>query len=185
MGWTFYQAYGRSRIKLLREEFKNLNILHDMMSGNEYYAIVENPLADHPNLTRSVLVVLTSMRNGEFGYKDMSETCVPYYFNVNKKFLRLVNRLVPLDSYTGKAKENAMIWRKNCLDTIKEKKAKQKSKRVVLPPGTQIQYGSKTIILGQFTKITLKGRKRPVPAYQIVGDHRFITKYQVSKAKVL
>lgn len=93
MGWTFYQAtcYKNGKVDRLaecRKEFKNdfhFPILKDTMIGTTYYAAMQSPKG-----YVFPLVVLTSVENGEFGYKDMEGGMGPCYYDCPESILKLI-----------------------------------------------------------------------------------------------
>lgn len=93
MGWTFYRAtcYKNGKVDRLaecRKEFKNefrFPILKDAMIGTTYYAAIQSPKG-----YIFPLVVLTSVKNGEFGYKDMEGGMGPYYYDCPESILKLI-----------------------------------------------------------------------------------------------
>lgn len=119
MGWTSYRATewknGQiDRLAQCRKEFGSEpnwgTILKDCIVGSTYYAAIK--------LTKTQevfgLVILTSVRDYEFSYKDMDETVGPYCFDCPNSILKLLS---PTDS------QYALEWRERC-----KKKAEQKKK---------------------------------------------------------
>ena len=85
-------------------------------------------------------VVLTSVRdNYWFGYKDMSESSMPYYFDCPKGILKLLSET---------DNEYANEWRKECYKRAEEKKNSISK----LPIGTKIliELNGKKIILTKY-----------------------------------
>lgn len=58
-------------------------------------------------------VCITSRKDGEWGYKAMDETALPYYFDAPVSLLKKL---------TVTKDEDAIKWRKTCLKVIAEKK---------------------------------------------------------------
>lgn len=107
MGWTYFYNHDRAnRIELCRREFGNkpswATIVKDAIIGTTYYAAMKS------TKTGEVwgLVVLTDMADGEFGYKDMSEDMMPYYFDCPVEIIKLLS---PTDN------QYANEWRQHCL----------------------------------------------------------------------
>lgn len=107
MGWTYFYNYDRaSRLELCRREFGERTtankILKDAMIDNVYYAAMKHIS------TGEIwgLIVLTDMSDGEFGYKDMSEDMMPYYFDCPADIIKLL-------SPTTNPFSNE--WRERCL----------------------------------------------------------------------
>ncbi len=106
MGWTYYATYGNiNRLDECRRHFGEqpswATIVKDALVGTTYYAAMKDAKTNEI----WALVVLTDIDNGEFGYKDMSEDMLPYYFECPIKILELLS---PTDC------ENAIEWRRHC-----------------------------------------------------------------------
>lgn len=133
MGWTSYFAthYKDGKIDRLAEcrtEFgkdPNYYICKDCMHGTTYYAAVANLKTGNV----FALIVLTSVKNDEFYYKDMDETCGPTKCDCPKSILDLLSET---------DNEYALNWRKRCLENIERKKSKTGLNS--LPVGTRIKY---------------------------------------------
>ena len=133
MGWTSYFAthYKDGKIDRLAEcrtEFgkdPNYYICKDCMRGATYYAAVANLKTGNV----FALIVLTSVKNDEFYYKDMDETCGPTKCDCPKSILDLLSET---------DNEYALNWRKRCLENIEKKKSG--SSLNSLPVGTRIKY---------------------------------------------
>lgn len=118
MGWTSYQAtcYKNGRVDRLaecRKEFKNgfhFPILKDAMRGTTYYAAMRNPEGKvFP------LIVLTSVKNGEFSYKDMEGSMGPFYYDCPESILKLVTI----------KDESTKEWVEKCREHQKKKRTLQ------------------------------------------------------------
>ena len=108
MGWTYYCNYGETnRLELCRKEFGRqpswATIIKDALIDGVYYAAMKS------TKTGAIwgLVVLTDISNGEFGYKDMDETMMPYYFDCPKAIIDLLSPTT---------NELAIKWRQRCLE---------------------------------------------------------------------
>lgn len=106
MGWTTTYHYNDRRYsnKEIREYFKkqfeSVNILYlSVKHFSEVYMACEK--------NGQVFAVICLIRNSknDFGYKDMDETMLPYYFNAPEKLLKMLS---PTDN------KNALSWRKTC-----------------------------------------------------------------------
>lgn len=154
MGWTSYRAtYYKKNDEVDRkaecdsyfEEGLNrghFKVLKSVMRGSTYYAAVKNLVRnagvdeDGENIFIPVedgkvwaAVFLTSVNNREycnFSYKDMDETCLPYYFECPESILKL---LTPTEN------KNAIEWRKKCRYIAKKKKIFSS-----LPVGSKIKF---------------------------------------------
>lgn len=112
MGWTYCSNYGETnRLELCRKHFGKqpswATIVKDAIIDTTYYAAMKD------TKTGEVwgLIVLTDICNGEFGYKDMSEDMMPYYFDCPKE---IIDPLSPTDN------EYAIKWREHCLKNAGE-----------------------------------------------------------------
>lgn len=115
MGWTYTQAKFWKKGKVDRKaECDSLltwgeqTVLKSSMVGTTYYAAVKRG----DNVWGAIF--LTATDGFYFGYKDMDETCMPYYFDCP---VSILNLLTPTDN------EDANKWRNAC----REKRAKAKS----------------------------------------------------------
>lgn len=136
MGWTGYYAenYKNGKIDRKTECDNNINnsdylkVLKSSMVGTTYYAAVETIK------TKEVFAVifLTSVRDGEFMYKDMDETENPYECRCPKGILKLLS---PTNS------ECALEWRKRCYEYHKGNESINALKN--LPIGSVISMPNK------------------------------------------
>ncbi|MGO5174556.1 hypothetical protein ACTQ2N_05060 [Ruminococcus sp. LCP21S3_E8] len=136
MGWTGYYAenYKNGKIDRKTECDNNINnsdylkVLKSSMVGTTYYAAVETIK------TKEVFAVifLTSVRDGEFMYKDMDETENPYECRCPKGILKLLS---PTNS------EYALEWRKRCYEYHKGNESINALKN--LPIGSVISMPNK------------------------------------------
>lgn len=95
MGWTF--QYGQSKADLVKERMESfcsdkgarLTCIKHSLRGNHLWKVWERT---HPTegVTRFIGLDLLQKNNGEWGYKDMSESCHPYYFDCPLSFLDMV-----------------------------------------------------------------------------------------------
>ncbi len=125
MGWTYYRAtyYKNGRIDRLaqcRAEFGNspewATVVKDAMVGTVYYAAMKSAKSDRI----FALVVLTGTDRGDFGYKDMDESCGPCECSCPISILKLLS---PTEN------EYAKDWRRRCyLDAEKRKEDARKLK---------------------------------------------------------
>lgn len=136
MGWTFYQAtcYKNDKVDRLaecRKEFKKdsrFPVLKDSLRGTTYYAAVQSPKG-----YVFPLVVLTSVENGEFGYKDMEGGMGPYYYDCPESILKLIT----IDNKETRewVEECRKIQKakKDIKKLLKEAKEKHKSLKLIVP----------------------------------------------------
>lgn len=144
MGWTgYYPGYFKNGkvdrkaelddVFTWENEGRKVSVVKSSMVGTVYYAAVR---IQHEAMGQDEVigaVALTQMCKGEFRYKDMEESMLPYYFDCP---VGILNLLTPTDN------ENANEWRRLC----REKHAKKKE-RAPIPVGTVIEFqrGGKTI----------------------------------------
>lgn len=126
MGWTalnkpkemtveqfFRTEYFGEKSTILKSALKNMR---------EFYAAVKTG----DKVWAFVALIDTKKQKGDwtnFAYKDMDETCYPYYFNCPAKILDLLS---PTDN------ESAQKWRKTCREKLAAKKQ--------LVPGMLIKF---------------------------------------------
>lgn len=163
MGWTWYQAthYRNGGIDRKAEcdayfAGSNANyyvVEKSSMVGSVYYAAVriigqfnynDNTLIQIPREEQIVFaaIFLTQTDTREyldFGYKDMDETMLPFFYDCPTGILKL---LTPTDN------ENANEWRKKCWETAAKKKADRDDPNNLnnLPVGTVIMCEGRKVI---------------------------------------
>jgi hypothetical protein len=116
MGWTFFSDSPReTRAQIIERELTqpatdtNPNAwgFHSLSErGSTVYAIAWRQPANQPRIYFGV-VVLTSRKRGEFGYKDMDESMGPYYYDMPLRMLDQLEALAPLRPDDI----NAQAWR--------------------------------------------------------------------------
>lgn len=122
MGWTWSYARHYKNGKIDRkaecdEEFNfsdgdtTYRVLKSAMVGTVYYAAVETVKDGKRDVWAAICE--TSTNKGEFGYKDMDETCGPVDCKCPKSILQLL---------TETDNEWANKWRKRCLEYANRKK---------------------------------------------------------------
>ena len=137
MGWTYYHAPTDCKGRVNRkaecdkistwerrdeqtgELISSGRVLKSRMVGSTYYAAVELKGRAHPVPHVGCFVFLTHGKAHKydymnFGYKDMDETCEPYYYDCPESILALLS---PTDN------ENALKWRAACHERNAAKKA--------------------------------------------------------------
>jgi len=127
MGWTGSQFYGKSRKEFLIKEFTQENETHKWyltdvsMKGAVCYCIhwVEDKTTG--TLQHEALVILTEKRRDEpdwIFYKNMGESCGPYYFDAPVSLIKKLNNLgMPFNT-------SAKNWRDKCLANASKAKVK-------------------------------------------------------------
>ena len=145
MGWTSYNAHhynSKGNVDVLAEvnsmlnwedEYRKCEVLKSSRHGSTVYSAVKctNKATGVENVVATIF--LTSVRNNDyynFSYKDMDETCGPYYYDCPKAILDL---LTPTES------EWANNWRNACRENL-EKKAERRKNGTSLD---QLHYGTK------------------------------------------
>lgn len=127
MGWTGSQFYGNSRKEFLIKEFSQENITHKWyltdvsMRGAVCYCI--HWVEDKTTGTKQheALVILTEKRRDEpdwIYYKNMGESCMPYYFGAPMSLIKKLNKLG--EPYN----DNAKKWRDQCIANASKAKVK-------------------------------------------------------------
>jgi hypothetical protein len=108
MGWlsNFYWENVDDVKQHLRKELVGDEILAESSYGSEWYVAVKRD-----SEVFIAVILIKSMGENAFGYKDMDSTCIPYYFNCPESILKL-NTLV--DS-------NTLEWIERC----REKRSKK------------------------------------------------------------
>jgi hypothetical protein len=172
MGWTgIYHKPADPKAYVLKDwEFENENVKSEVVyatkRGTTVYAAVKQkyknakPMADvfQPDADGAVTfgtVILTKTSKGEFMWKDMDESALPYYFDAPAKLIAMLSPVVG----GGQAAENAKKWRENCLLD----KAKTKGPKIVA--GTKIKF-KEALGFGKhgkadtFTKVDWESRGR-------------------------
>ena len=151
MGWTGYepQYFKESGAVDRKKECdsyfleglnrRHFNVKKSVMKGNVYYAAVEN-LSKYDPVTRSYedlkeedkntfgMVILTSVKNGMFYYKEMSEDVYPGYYDCPDSILDLLTKTDSL---------NALDWRTRCRENNESKRNDWLKK---VPLGGKIVY---------------------------------------------
>lgn len=128
MGWTFYNSHFNKNGKIDRKaECDKLNtwdnenskgrILKSAMKGSTYYAALEHTDKKTNTIEVVGLVFLTSsdLKNGcNFGYKDMTESMGPGYYDCPLSIIKLLSPTT---------NEYAIEWRKKCIEQHKKPKS--------------------------------------------------------------
>ena len=102
MGWTFFNASGKPSEIITREftqvpsekypsEFK---VLDQSMRGRVWYGVIQST---NPEGIKRVygMIVLWTLRRGEFGYKELGEDMGPYYYDAPLRIVNLLDELSP------------------------------------------------------------------------------------------
>lgn len=144
MGWTFFQDNpAQTREATIRREFESTATTDNPYSwgfdsmavrGSTVYAIMYREHAH--TMTRDYFgtVILTQRKRGEFGYKDMDESCAPYYYDAPVGMIKRLDLLAPVDPGS-----NAAGWRVRCLQRAADKLAKRKVS-ILFKPGDRVRF---------------------------------------------
>lgn len=121
MGWLYsysWQSQKEVEHHLIDQiEQAGYKVLDKSSCWGEFYV-----LREHPNGQRDIFVALirgtkpSRYKCGEFGYKSMSESMEPYYYNCPERIL----------SQSTDQSENAIEWREKCRKIRKEKSLQTK-----------------------------------------------------------
>ena len=172
MGWTFYKpryfkkignswAVDRQKelIDLISAFGDKFELVQGSLRGNVYYAAIRFK----PENRVDGWVILTAMKDGMFGYKEMTETSHPFYYDCPKSILKLLSPTT---------NEEALEWRNGCIEQACLKKSGRKMSS--LPVGTvvKIQFCGKDTLV-----------KKMAPDYQfsrnwwlIIGQNKYLSK---------
>jgi hypothetical protein len=142
MGWTFFQDNpAETRESIIRREFQSTATTDNPFSwgfdsmavrGSTVYAIMYREHAH--TMTRDYFgtVILTQRKRGEFGYKDISEDCGPYYYEAPVGMIKRLDQIAPVDPAS-----NAAGWRARCRAAHADKKRRAK---IQWAPGMRVQF---------------------------------------------
>lgn len=161
MGWTWYVASHYKNGKVDRKAecdayfMESLNAGHyrvekSSMVGSVYYAAVTNlKKYDAENKTYIdiieeeqetfgvVFLTSTNMKDFyNFGYKDMTEDMMPYYFDCPKSILNLLSET---------DNKNALEWREMCWNKINNRENKPSLGKLPIGTVIEFEYGGKTV----------------------------------------
>lgn len=134
MGWTSFRDYTphHSRAEIIRREFTQAATPDSANAwgfesiaerGATVYAIMYR---DTPNQPRAFygMVFLTQRKEGNFYYKEISEDCGPYQYDMPARMLGRLEELAP-----NPAGPYAANWREAVRQRHAKKNAKAKAKR--------------------------------------------------------
>lgn len=127
MGWTFYDAwtdlhgkvdrkYECDRLCTWDNEDTSGRVLKSTMRGSVYYGAYEWTNKKTNEVKNIGIVILTSSDKAHgfnFGYKDMTESMGPGYYDCPKSIIDLLS---PTEN------EYAIEWRKKCIENAENKK---------------------------------------------------------------
>ena len=151
MGWLYSHISGTPKDELRGQfEGSTTHRLLDLaiVAKSEAYMAVEN-IATGTVQAWVFLVDLKTSKAGRwnFGYKDMHETMLPYFYRCPK---RILDKLSPVEEcYPGEnrasSRESATQWRTYCWETLDGRRkttAKRAAARKSLPDGAKVRFSS-------------------------------------------
>lgn len=138
MGWTY--PYGASRQTLIQDRTKSwereldggtveTTCLASCFRGGRFSGVLwavwerkfeKDGVTSEPD-HRWITCDLIQCHGGEWGYKDLSEACGPYYYSCPLKYLELV----PMDQYGGNANWRREVHRHHDLRRAKRQRNRQ------------------------------------------------------------
>ena len=151
MGWTYQMAkyYKKGKIDRKAEcdamftqeehdapsiwkegetiHYPQMRVLKSAMVGKVYYGAIES-IKNGVREVWAAVVITSTENNNDFGYKDMDESCHPYYYDCPKSIFELL---------TPTTNESALAWRRGVLENYEKKKSSTSLSK--LPIGTQIK----------------------------------------------
>lgn len=179
MGWTSYHAefYKNGKVDRLKEieqqfeKTEGYKVLKASLVGSVVYLGIEKIKEDKKTVFASIFLTSVEKDNYyNFSYKEMDESCGPYYYDCPASILKLLS---PTDS------KLANEWRESCWKKIEEKKNRKKDPNSLsnLPVGSRIEMkyweeNTPTIIL---KKIKHGAYKNPIWVKEDLSA-RFTTK---------
>ena len=129
MGWTFVEKRFNSAKEFAEEcILKDGDFVKHRMVGNHLWTVYENPEVGK----KFVLLFLIEKDRGSYGYKEISESMHPYYYDCPLSIIRAAGET---------DNESAKEWRALVVQYHAEKKIKVSDK---FKPGMKIKYGEKT-----------------------------------------
>lgn len=174
MGWTFYHLDYPNKIEEVRnlytwqEDDRGAEVLDVAANGNIVYAAVHywNHATNEDEIHAAVVKTATVSRDYfNFGYKDMSESMNPYYYDCPKRILDLL---------TPTTNEYALEWRRKCAEKRERTNALNRMKE-----GARISCCDKTLRLVCIKK---RGKTRD---YWLVEKDGVITWTYWQKSRII
>lgn len=167
MGWFFGEAtefdrHGKiNRLKEMRKQYSKDTIIKDRIVGKIYYAA-----AKYNDGSIGIEVVITCVQGNEFGYKPMSASAGPFYYDCPESILKL----------NTEQDEEALKWIAEChrRNELKKKLAKATEIKVTLPCDTSI--GDEGTVFFLFRHPKLKSHWE-VPGYMAYFPNCRITQW--------
>ena len=107
--------------------YPKMEVVKSVMVGSTYYGAIKTTRNNESEIWCAVC--LTKTDKGDFGYKDMDETMLPYKYDCPKSILDLL---------TPTTNESANEWRRLCYEKLEKKKTDINLSK--LPIGSQIKF---------------------------------------------
>lgn len=175
MGWTYFADYNQreTRADIIRRQFEQAPTEKNPVAyGFEYitergatvYGIMWRESAGAPRVYFG-MVFMTNRSKGEFGYKDVEESCGPYQYGAPLKMINMLDQLAPDPS------GYAAGWRA----AVRERYAAKKA-RAPLAVGMRVLLGSREYELLSVRRSPRTGR---AAGWHVV-DVKTSTRYRMS-----
>lgn len=133
MGWTFFADMpGLTPAQILIKEAsgtgengRTWSVLDHATKGNVFYAVIEYKHPGHdPFIYGEIFLFKRSKKTGEFGFKNISETCGPYQDKCPVRLIDMLDKLAPIDpANNSQSAQWARDWRARCRANAKRKPA--------------------------------------------------------------
>lgn len=174
MGWTFFNHQGRDTVELLKRDNNSENDygiwqwLDHSKVGNVVYALIKfTPKTMGPHQAygyvrdidgsyKQIVVFLTSRKNGEFGYKDISESMGPCETKCPVRLIKAASELYKTGHY-------AADWRKRCLERASRPKIVPGVRFKTLNP---VSFDNGALKLTQWECTTYRRRTKNMTCYR-------------------
>jgi len=114
MGWTYFRD-DRPTLDILKQEFQQAyipgekdgwEILDSSLRGRVAYLVMRVTVADGVKKHFAAIVLTSRKGNGDFGYKDMDESMLPYYYEAPLRMIDFLDKKAPAPEGS-----NAHQWR--------------------------------------------------------------------------
>lgn len=174
MGWLFNNDTRTTQAETADGALRGVEVIARNKDGNAYYYAARVPVGEGSGYERDAegkavvcIVVLTQKSEGAWGYKDMDEQMVPYYFGASAKVL---------NALSATTHEGALKWREACRFEVNKKSVL----KGVTKAGSKVRF-----IEGRYTGIRygvkLDDKGGAFACYDETG--RFVGRFRVTKWK--
>jgi len=129
MGWTsFLDNPSLKASEILTRELTGSNengatweFIDSATKGRVFFAVCKFSSPGNDPIFYGVVVQFARSK-GEFSYKEMAETCGPYYANAPLRLIDLLDKLAPIDPLDARQSAQwALKWRLICRENAKRK----------------------------------------------------------------